>query len=76
MAIARKCDRCGKLYEEYICLLFEDQPVNAVSLLERSGNGIEGKEYFDLCEECCLEVLTWLRNPHMTVETKVYPTED
>lgn len=50
MATAKKCDRCGKLYEHPgkrdICILKDMHPYPTESL--------------DLCEECQKELMEWL----------------
>ena len=68
MAIARKCDRCGKLYDYYNHIELDDKIVNGIYTVE----GTEHSHHFDLCEECCWELLIWLQNPQMTIERKVH----
>lgn len=63
MAIARKCDRCGKLYEKYDDVECNGMEVNRVLL----SNGIVNKEAYDLCPECCLEFVRWLVDLETTV---------
>ena len=51
MAIARKCDRCGKLYEYYP----KGNKVqhNGVQRIYRHKNGnLDYEEIFDFCSEC------------------------
>lgn len=71
MAIARKCDRCGKLYEQYNHIELEDKIVNGIYTVENKVNNRHVKHHYDLCEECCWELLIWLQNPQMTIERKV-----
>lgn len=50
MALARKCDRCGKLYEYYE----SDDETNAVALfgVYEDGGIFNEEEPRDLCPEC------------------------
>lgn len=55
MAVARKCDRCGKLYEEYIveCERLTKHKINAVRLVHKNRNENTDRGLaFDLCPEC------------------------
>jgi len=54
MANAKKCDRCGKLYEYPICN-------DAIQITRDSEIYGSGGERFDLCDECYSELLTWLK---------------
>lgn len=54
MALAKRCDRCGKFYEYYITT----DKVNAVGLFKISQNGniwAPDKSGYDLCPECLRE---------------------
>lgn len=51
MAIARKCDRCGKLYEYYP--KGNKIQANGVQRIYRNKHGSLGyEEIFDFCPEC------------------------
>lgn len=63
MSLAKKCDRCGKLYESKdmdVCGAI----VNGLSLIHRDeqNSRIFGRRYFDLCPECLLSLDNWLKN--------------
>lgn len=65
MALARKCDRCGKLHEYYIGKLNE-APTNALSRIRKNINGeiVGGDNSLDLCLECMNEFNMWvIRGP-------------
>lgn len=71
MALARKCDRCGRLYNHY--------PVgnapstwNAVSLLRTGADGVElsRRNSMDLCTYCMNDLQTFLMNSNMEVKEK------
>lgn len=53
MALAKKCDRCGKLYEHYP-MVEVGFCYNAVGLYHVNSNGTVNKAYKlkDLCPEC------------------------
>lgn len=60
MSLAKKCDRCGNLYEPEstnICgiIIRDEQNANTVS-----------RKYFDLCPECLISLSNWLKNEPMT----------
>ncbi len=63
MAIARKCDRCGVLYERYDDIECDGVPTNRVVI----SNGIINKSGYDLCPSCCLEFVRWLMDSETTV---------
>ena len=50
MAVAYKCDRCGKLYEVNI-ISHENEPRFSVEESVK-GNGMTSKVRFDLCGDC------------------------
>lgn len=54
MALAKKCDRCGKLYE---CWPIGNVPgvYNAITLLRKANDGTfltQGNKSIDFCPEC------------------------
>ena len=55
MALAKKCDRCGKLYEHYP--VGNKSQYNALRIIQRSivGGTINGNTVYDLCSECMSE---------------------
>ena len=63
MSLAKKCDRCGNLYESKnmdICGVI----ANGLSLIyrdERNSKAFSHK-YFDLCPECLAHLANWLKN--------------
>ena len=59
MSNAKKCDRCGKLYEEYNGIRLKGQG-NGYQYLYLGGNNIVSK-LFDLCEDCMTEVIDWIK---------------
>ena len=52
MALAKKCDRCGKLYEHYPN--GKNSPYNAIKRVRKAENGAITSEgvSIDLCPEC------------------------
>ena len=68
MALAKKCDRCGRLYEHYPT---SDKPGirNGVQLIRRSAtnNQVSYDKEKDLCNYCMNDLQNFLRNPNMTV---------
>lgn len=67
MALAKKCDRCGNLYEPKdinICGVI----VNGLALISRDEQNAKAvsRRYFDLCPECLVSLANWLKNEPMT----------
>lgn len=68
MASAKKCDRCGKLYEESILERKMNKQAagifywNGISLIlmENIGRKFSHKMIYDLCQECLDELDIWL----------------
>ena len=63
MGLAKKCDRCGNLYEPKdmdVCGAI----VNGLSLIDRDkqNSRVVGRKYFDLCPECMAHLANWLKN--------------
>ena len=63
MSLAKKCDRCGNLYEPKgmdICGVI----VNGLSLIDRDkqNSRVVSRIYFDLCPECLAYLANWLKN--------------
>lgn len=62
MSLAKKCDRCGNLYESKdmdIC----GATVNGLGLISRDAHNTNAfpRRYFDLCPECLLSFANWLK---------------
>ena len=62
MSLAKKCDRCGNLYEPKdmgVCGAI----VNGLSLINRDEQNSRAfsRKYFDLCPECLLSFANWLK---------------
>ena len=67
MSLAKKCDRCGNLYEPKdvdVCGAI----INGLSLINRDKQNLRAadRRYFDLCPECLLSLANWLKNKPMT----------
>lgn len=69
MAIARKCDRCGKLYEPYDDIELNGVPVEKIHTLSHGGDDVKvvHKRTYDLCQDCCLEFIKWMIDPFTIV---------
>ena len=68
MSLAKKCDRCGNLYEPKdmdVCGAI----VNGLGLISRDASNCNAvpRRYFDLCPECLLSLANWLKNKPMTL---------
>lgn len=68
MALARKCDRCGRFYEHYP-VGNQNGVWNSVQLIRKSitGSLISDKGTMDLCCYCMNDLQKFLRNSNMTV---------
>lgn len=67
MALAKKCDRCGKLYENYDDIECNDVQVNRIDTIGyRPGERSISKSY-DLCPDCCFDFARWLVDPETIV---------
>ena len=65
MANAKKCDRCGKLYEDYDDIECNDVQVNRIDTIGyRPGERSISKSY-DLCQDCCFDFARWLVDPEL-----------
>lgn len=70
MAIAKKCDRCGKLYEGYNSN--DRSKMNGVVSCNINEKGTYMYiDVIDLCQECCEAFNKWLKDPSMMV---IFPT--
>ena len=62
MALAMKCDRCGKLYEHYGNTNVADK-ANAIKLIYQDESCKQWvEEYMDLCPECLFQLIVWIDN--------------
>ena len=62
MSLAKKCGRCGNLYESKamnVC----GEIVNGLELISRDVRNTNAfpRRYFDLCPECLLSLANWLK---------------
>lgn len=61
MALAKRCDRCGKLYvpEKFI---IDGDRVNGVSTIDRNekNDGYCIRSCYDLCPKCLKSFIDWL----------------
>lgn len=51
----KKCERCGKLYE--------DRRDGLTFFLDVNPNGYFKRSVYDLCPECCEELIKWFKEP-------------
>lgn len=59
--LARKCDRCGALYEPK-CHDIRGHRVNGIVLIDRDLNNMTNyMSYIDLCPICLAKLAVWLR---------------
>lgn len=60
MALAKRCDRCGKLYEHYP--VGNKSEYNALKIIQRNKNGetINVNTVYDLCPECMSEFMKFI----------------
>lgn len=67
MASAKKCDRCGTLYERYASTINKKYNFNGLALRKYTHDSPNPNEYwvgkvFELCPECSRELESWLSN--------------
>lgn len=64
MALAKKCDRCGGLYEPK-SIEIDKQRVNGIMLIERrlDNSGGDNRGYRDLCPKCLNDLVDFLKKP-------------
>lgn len=67
MTLAKKCDRCGKLYEPKD-INVHGAIVNGLGLIIRGArnDNVINQRLFDLCPECLVSLAGWLKNEPMT----------
>lgn len=63
MGLAKRCDRCEKLYEPKD-IDIRGAIVNGLGLISRDAHNTKAfpRRYFDLCPECLLSLDNWLKN--------------
>ena len=62
MAIAKKCDVCGKLYESYN-IKYDSKKPNGVKFLSIDNNGkYFSYEALDLCPECMKSIMSYIES--------------
>jgi len=62
--LAKKCDRCGRLYEHYEgSERFKgNREANGLTLVDRYSDSFQrSSDTFDLCPKCMQELLNWLK---------------
>lgn len=72
--LAKKCDRCGKLYEIYKSKFAETSfQINAVSLINRSKHEetINTSDIYDLCFDCMESLIQFLTDRDSEVIGKI-----
>lgn len=67
MAIARKCDRCGRFFEFYAVVDHDGNTSSGFNTLTQGGYNEYDRYYYkksyELCKECCKEFNKWLDKP-------------
>lgn len=63
MSLAKKCDRCGNLYEPK-AINIRGELVNGLRLINRKEDNTTavGYRYFDLCPQCLVSLSDWFKN--------------
>lgn len=63
MSETKKCDRCGKLYEEYN-VENDEKNANGIAFknIDKTGDAY-GHGNHDLCPDCMTELRTWFDDP-------------
>lgn len=66
MSLAKKCDRCGNLYEPKD-IKVHGANVNGLGLIARDirNDKAINQRLFDLCPECLVSLAGWLKNEPM-----------
>lgn len=65
MSIAKKCDRCGKMYDQYNVKDSEANP-NGIRLLNIDGRQqCFAHKLIDLCPDCMKQLQNWLKDSDM-----------
>lgn len=69
---ARKCDRCGKFYDDYKPTE-ETKNANALRLMGATQASAHHGGWYDLCEDCMKDLVTLLNTPPKAPEEPVEP---
>lgn len=72
MALAKKCDRCGKFYEQYtVESPNKDGKINSIETIKRDPDGTVDRvnRMYDLCPECMDSFIYWMKS-YYRKETK------
>lgn len=69
---ARKCDRCGKFYDDYKPTE-ETKNANALRLMGATQTSAHHGGWYDLCEGCMKDLVTLLDTPPKAPEEPVEP---
>ena len=69
MGLAKRCDRCEKLYEPKD-IDIRGAIVNGLSLVNRDEQNSRAvsRKYFDLCPECLISLANWLKIQALDVQ--------
>lgn len=62
MTLAKKCDRCGRLYEDYE-INFKLKEFNAIATtyVDSKDGSITGNKSIDLCRDCRVDFILWFK---------------
>ena len=73
MGLAKRCDRCEKLYEPKD-IDIRGAIVNGLGLISRDAQNANAitRRYFDLCPECLLSLANWLKNKPLMFNERGY----
>ena len=71
---ARKCDRCGKFYDDYKPTE-ETKNANALRLMGATHTSAKNSGWYDLCEDCMKDLVTLLDTPPAAPEGPTGPSE-
>ena len=69
---ARKCDRCGKFYDDYKPTE-ETKNANALRLMGATQTSAHHGGWYDLCEGCMKDLVALLNTPPKAPEEPVEP---
>ena len=71
---ARKCARCGKFYDDYKPTE-ETKNANALRLMGTTHTSAKNSGWYDLCEDCMKDLVTFLDTPPAAPEGPTGPSE-
>lgn len=58
--IAKKCDRCGKLYESATKDI-DGEEIEGIKTIGKVKYGFSSEKNYDLCEDCLSSFKSWIR---------------